>query len=150
MADNIENAEDGSMFVGGVRISKEDVDRIRKEAELKAKKTLEREATDKLTRQMTAEAEADMRRKAGVNKKNEVLVDVLIDLPEFADRITLDGKEFFHGSIVKVTEGVARTLNEQMQVSWRHQNQVDGVKHNPYQRHKNQNIGKGGIQPMTV
>lgn len=46
------------------------------------------------------------------------MVDVLIDLPAYAENLLIDGRFFHHGEIVTVPHHVANSINEQMQRCW--------------------------------
>lgn len=61
----------------------------------------------------------------GIGIKDE-LVDMLIDVAEYTDRIVLNNVTYFHGHSVRVPRHVAETLREICARSHNHQNEIDG------------------------
>lgn len=62
------------------------------------------------------------------------LVDVSIDLPEYAPGITLDGVFYCHGTTPRVRRDVAAVLREQISRSWAHQASISGQKSDFFNR----------------
>jgi hypothetical protein len=60
--------------------------------------------------------------------EDDALVDILIDLPEWAPNINNNFGQtaYWHGRSYTVSTAVARSLNEQMFRAWRHEDQLDG------------------------
>jgi hypothetical protein len=74
-------------------------------------------------------------------------VKVLIDLPEFASYLSLNGLQFWHGHSYKQPRHVTNTLREMQQRAWNHQAEIDGKsKIGAYQRPLFTTVsGKGGV-----
>ena len=56
----------------------------------------------------------------------EQYVDIHIDLPKFAHFINIDNVGYYHGLVYSVPLSKARSMNEQMAVSWAHQREIEG------------------------
>lgn len=97
----------------------EDQMRLRKEAE----------ATVQAERKKAAEAAFldrlldEERRNTGVE---EELVQVTLNLAEFCDRITLDGRIYFQGRTYTVPVSVFDTIRDIAFRTWQHQDEIDG------------------------
>lgn len=59
---------------------------------------------------------------------DQKLVDITIDLPQFAPFIRLDNVIYFHGCVYEVPAGKAASMLDQMARSWEHQSEIDGRK----------------------
>lgn len=57
--------------------------------------------------------------------KDEI-VEVLMDLPEFATHIAINGAPYYHGHAYKIPRHVADTLREQQARMWDHQREIEG------------------------
>ena len=68
---------------------------------------------------------------------DEEIVEVMIDVPGFADRITVDGVVFLHGSTYKVSVAKQRSLAEQMSNAWRHEEMTGGANRQEYHKPRN-------------
>ena len=109
----------------GSILSAEEIEAAKKVAAENVQKALR----DAELKRIVAEEEARLRRlegqRTGQADKDEE-VDILIDLAEFCDRITLNGTEYFHGHSYKVPRHVGDSLREIMQRTHRHQMEIDG------------------------
>lgn len=131
----VETAEVPEEYVG--ILTPEDMAAIRAEAldkiKTKQRGAARKEALQKATIELERQArEADMQ---GAAKGD--LVDVHIDLAQYAPNIRLDGRAFEHGRMYRVTRKVAAVLAEQMQRSWQHQDSLSGANENAYRRPRN-------------
>lgn len=75
----------------------------------------------------------------------EQYVRIVIDAAPYVKNFMLDGEMFFTGYEYKVRRSVAAVLNEQMQRSFMHQDEIDGrSKFAPYRRAQGMFIAKDG------
>jgi hypothetical protein len=74
-------------------------------------------------------------------KPSEQFIDVLIDLPGHAQRLLIDGVEYSHGYTYRVPMSMARSMWEQMQRCWNHENEIGGANRNWYRSPRNISIG---------
>jgi hypothetical protein len=129
MADKLNEDDVAALFadtaVPGSILSKE---------EIEGAKELARENVDKARRaaelsRIVAEEERRLKRvegqRTGLADKDE-MVDIMIDLAEFSDRISLNSTEYYHGYSYAVPRHVADTLREIMQRTYHHQSAIDG------------------------
>lgn len=89
---------------------------------------------------------AEARRKLRVAKGlEEPQLQILVDVPGFTDKILLDGRPYYHGYTYTVSDSVASCLMNQMDMSWRHEENVGGANHNEYRKPRNTTLsGKTG------
>ena len=104
-----------------LELSVEERARIREEA--KKKVDAELAASNRAAKKELMAAELDketlrLRKEAGLADWRDELVDILIDVAPFDDKITIDGKVFQHGTWHRVTARQRDTLNEIMARSW--------------------------------
>jgi hypothetical protein len=57
---------------------------------------------------------------------DDAIVSFTVDLPTYADRITLSGRPYYHGRRYDVPLHVARTLADEQFKAWRHDEQMEG------------------------
>lgn len=105
-------------------LSEDEVAAIRKKARAKLN-------ADKKKDEETRLFEAELRRlkmEEGlvVGGAMDDMVDITIDLAEFATCLTLDSVAFHHGRTYTVPRHRADTLREMMYRGWEHQNEIDG------------------------
>lgn len=83
-----------------------------------------------------------------VGGADQDLVNVTIDLPEFADCLKTNMRPFWHGQTYKVPRHVADDLRWRMQAAWQHQLlQIDGKKlRDTYYRNAALNLGMSGTK----
>jgi hypothetical protein len=60
------------------------------------------------------------------NGHQDEIVSITIDLAPFAPHVNINGKCYYHGRTYPVPRHVADTLRDQMFMTWKHQNQIDG------------------------
>lgn len=61
----------------------------------------------------------------GIDAKDE-MVTILVDLAEFCDRVTINGRPYWHGHSYTVPRHVGDTLRDIMQRTWLHEHEVSG------------------------
>jgi hypothetical protein len=119
MADKLNEDDVAALFadtaVPGSILSKE---------EIEGAKELARENVDKARRAAELSRIVEGQR-TGLADKDE-MVDIMIDLAEFSDRISLNSTEYYHGYSYAVPRHVADTLREIMQRTYHHQSAIDG------------------------
>lgn len=119
-----------------------------------------REIEDDIKAEIIAEAKksekeryrSEARRRIRVAKGlEEPQVTVLVDIPGFADKIVLDGRPYYHGYTYTVPDSVASCLMDQMDKSWRHEDNVGGANHNEYRKPRNTSLsGKSGAHNVAT
>jgi hypothetical protein len=65
----------------------------------------------------------EARREEGLE---EEMISFVLDLAEFADRLTIDGKIFFHGRHYTVPRSVYQVLTDMAFKTHQHQHEIDG------------------------
>jgi hypothetical protein len=100
-------------------LSEEDKKALREEARKSILEEMKQEARDKYF----AEVRENIRRSKVPADK---IVEVEVNSAPYVPFFMLDGKHFYNGYTYKVPSGVAAVLYEQMQRSWRHQDEIDG------------------------
>lgn len=98
------------------------------EAQGKARKRLEAERT-KAAMKFVEDQETDrLRLEEGlvVGGIADEMVNIIVDLAEYADRIVINHKPYFHGRTYAVPRHVADSMREIMFNTFRHQNDIDG------------------------
>lgn len=105
-------------------LSDEDKTRLKKEAKLKVDAERKLDAEEAYLAQITLEHQRD----TGVE---EPLVDVVLELPLFADRLVLDGIHYMNNIQYAVPQGRYDVMVEQQQRMWNHQNEIDGKRGDP-------------------
>lgn len=78
---------------------------------------------------------------------NEDIVHIMIDLPEYAPNIVINGHAYWHGYGYDVKRSVAEGLREIMANAYRHALIVEGKWQDP-QVKRNVRIGKRGVSSM--
>lgn len=112
-------------------LSEADKQRITEAAEAEASGALKarQEAAFKRKALHAARVERGLVEAKAEDELRQIVVDVAND-----DRITLDGKIYFHGLAYTVTKPVYDTINEAMARSWKHQREIEGASQNHYRR----------------
>ncbi len=118
-------------------LTKDEIAELQLEAEAEVLAKAKATAKEQLKKKLVAEAE----REQGIK---EPLVDIVIDLPPYADRVTLDNRHFLHGQTYTVPLSVSQVINEISQKTWGHQSVVDGKSENFYRRARATHILPGG------
>lgn len=76
-------------------------------------------------------------------------VDILVDLPEFCDRLMINGESYWHGYSYKVPRHMANSMRESMQRAHHHQMTIDGKSlEEAYRRNNPQMLTPAGVQPL--
>lgn len=70
---------------------------------------------------------------------------VTIGLPPFANEIVLDNKVYFNGHTYEVTPSLFASLVDQMQHSWRHEDEIKGHINEPQRRERDTHIRHGVV-----
>lgn len=103
-----------------------DIAEINEEAAEQVRAAQRKEARNALL----AETKAHLKREAVLEMKRGAargdMIDVTLDLAEYAPFIRLDGEVFWHGSTYRVGRNVAKVLQEQQQRSWQHERSLSG------------------------
>lgn len=89
--------------------------------------------------------EEERRRQRRKHTPSEQYVRIVIDAAPYVKNFMIDGEMFFTGYEYRVRRSVAAVLNEQMQRSFMHQDEIDGrSKFAPYRRAQGMFIAKDG------
>jgi hypothetical protein len=83
------------------------------------KKQVERE-TDRLFALEVKRAEIEMA------EGDDEIVEIVIDLPRYAHRMTIDGMEYYHGLTYEVPQRKYRSMLDTMARSWEHNREIHG------------------------
>jgi hypothetical protein len=92
------------------------------------------------TRKKAREHVADQRREKAVKKlfdeevrraeqeldPDEMLMDIYIDLPEFAPLVRIDNTVYFHGITYEVTMSKWQSMRDMIARAWEHQAEIEG------------------------
>lgn len=115
-------------------LTAEDIADIR----LEAAKNVRSAARKKARKEMLTRMEQELHRSAAAaaqqGQARGDLVDVPIDLAEYAPGITLDGVFYSHGTTPRVRRDVANVLREQAARTWTHQQSISGQKSDFFNR----------------
>lgn len=98
-------------------------------AKAEARRRVEQSMKDAAMAKLIEEEEHRLKREEGLRTGKADMdepVDIMIDLAEFCDRITVNGVSYFHGHTYSVPRHVANSLRETMQRTHRHQMEIDG------------------------
>jgi hypothetical protein len=123
-------------------LTAEDIADIR----LEAAKNVRSAARKKARKEMLLRIEQELHREAAAaaqrGQARGDLVDVSIDLPEYAPGVTLDGVFYCHGTTPRVRRDVGAVLREQVSRAWYHQASISGQKSDFFNRSQYQNGGR--------
>lgn len=98
-------------------------------AKKRARDVLDKERRAAAMKQVQEEETQRLRREEGLTSgitDEDKLVWITIDLPEWCDRIPVNGLAYFHGHSYQVPLHVYRSLSEQIQNSWRSDDLAEG------------------------
>lgn len=124
-------------------LSAEDKAALREEAKKSVLAEMEQDARDAYF----AEQLAAVRRS---HVPDDEILNVAIDVAPFIQFIMIDGTQFFHGYTYAVPRQQAVTLYEQMQRSWKHQDEIDGRSQSEaYRRPQNRTLGPRDMGTAT-
>jgi hypothetical protein len=101
--------------------------------EIEVQKELDKELKEKTRETVKKELLQAARIQRGLSERQE---DVGIDLPIYADRITINNYPYLQGHNYSVKESVAILLRESMQRAWEHQALIEGRTRNFFQRRR--------------
>lgn len=102
-------------------LPKDEIEALRNQAKIQVAK--ERQAEQ---REAAIAHFVEAERRASSKAPEDEMVDVFIDLPDFCDRITIDGRVFLYGRTYTVSRPVAEGLWEIMSRTNDHQLEIDG------------------------
>lgn len=114
-----------------------------KEIEVQAREEVNAELKTKLREDFLAKTKSAMKKKAlftdGTNERGASLERIRVDLPQFSDRITLDGVIYFHGSSYDFAPAKAAVIKEVMNRQWLHHAEIKGLDVNEYHGRRQSN-----------
>lgn len=149
----LDASEDEGATLGGGLFSTAELAEMRKGAAAKVEK--DKKATLKL--ELMEQFEDEERQKQGMAPKrgpadDNRKVGVTIGLPPFGAEIVLDNTVYFNGHTYEVTPSVFASLVDQMQHSWRHEDEIGGHLNEPGRRERDTHIRHGVVQngPITI
>ena len=131
---NLQNATD---------FSPEEIEKYRKEAEHNVAVRLRADAAKLLVERLEREA-------LSKGDPNEEMVEILIDVPGFADRITINGTAYLHNTIYTVPARLAADMRAQMHCSvgsWAHEKAYREPNRETYVRPRYRAFDNGAIAP---
>jgi hypothetical protein len=82
---------------------------------------------------IAALAEFEKEAKAEVDPAEEI-VDYVIDLAGYADKVMIDGVVYWHGKLYKLPRKKYESIREIVQASWRHERAIGGANANAYRQ----------------
>lgn len=95
----------------------------------KARADIMADKKGKLKQDMLAAEKQRLQREEGLTTGNghqDEILSLTIDLAPYAPYININGQCYYHGRTYQVPRHVADTLRDQMFMTWKHQNQIDG------------------------
>jgi len=98
-------------------------------AQEKARKRVEEDARKEALKHVEQATYDEMRGKSGIrtgDPAKDELVSILLDLPEFTDRIVINGFAYLHANTYTIPRHVADSLREIQSRAWDHQYEIDG------------------------
>lgn len=103
-----------------------------------ALKAIHDELKEKESARLLEEYKKDVRRKL---VPSEALEPILVDLAGHANKIVIDGTQYFHGVTYHFTRSQAETIREIIWRTWRHEHEIGGANGNAYRRPRNLTLG---------
>lgn len=98
-------------------------------AKAKARTKLEAERRTKAMKRIEEEEMERLRLEEGLTTGDQVkdeLISITMDLAQHSDKVTINGRPYWHGFTYDVPRHVADTLRESMSRGWQHQDEIDG------------------------
>lgn len=95
----------------------------------KARAEIMADKKGKLKQDILAQEKLRLQREEGLTTGNghqDQIMSLTIDLAPYAPYININGQCYYHGRTYQVPRHVADTLRDQMFMTWKHQNQIDG------------------------
>lgn len=144
--ERVEDEPEEDTSVGGGLFTAAELADMRKGAVAKVEKDRKAEMKLKLMQQF----EDEERQRQGLAPKRGPIEDhrkmgVTIGLPPFASEIVLDNKVYFNGHTYEVTPAVFAALVDQMQHSWRHEDEINGHLNEPQRRERDTYVRGGTL-----
>lgn len=137
--------KDTKPFADFSLLTSEEQQKLREDAAEQARA----EAAEAARKAFIAHALEEERAKLHLTEAPEELVPVTIDLPGFADRITLDNHVLKQGQTVTVPLSQYRVIKEIMQKAWDHEEEIGGANRNFYRKPQHKalrQVAGGGIR----
>ena len=107
-----------------------------KSLEDQARQEVEAETKAQLRKTFLEKTKADLKKQrlfqAGISDTGEDLAYIMIDLPKFSNRITIDGVSYLHGVGYYFAKNKAATIREVMARQWLHHAEINGLNTNDY------------------
>lgn len=123
-------------------LSADDLERLRDQARKKAAAEKKLQAEE----QYLAKALEEERRAL---EPDQELMTIVIDLAPFADKIMIDGKQYFHGHKYEVPRGLFAVLSEIIARTWAHDEEVGSPNRKFYQKPNHIGTGNYGSKPAS-
>lgn len=101
----------------------------------KARADIMADKKGKLKQDMLAAEKQRLLREEGLTTGNghqDEILSITIDVAAYAPYININGQCYWHGRTYQVPRHVADTLRDQMFMTWKHQNQIDGKDANAF------------------
>lgn len=106
------------------------------ELEAQARAEVQVELKAKLKADFLAKSKSDIKKKAlfaeGQHDPANQVERIIINLPKFSDRITLDGVVYFHGGNYGFATPKAAVIKEVMNRQWMHHAEINGLDMNDF------------------
>ena len=105
---------------------------------------------DQIAKEEELKLEAELGQIVLSGEKSD-LVQITIDLPEFAPHVTLNSRAFWHGQAYRVPRHVYDTLRDVCARAWDHQREIDGKSRAMYKERGTKISGTGqsvGVQGL--
>lgn len=138
--------KDAKPFADFSLLTSEEQIKIRQQAAEQAT----REAADAARAAFLDQALDEERRKLKLTEPDEEVVAVTVDLPGFADRITLDNRVMMQGQTVRLPLSQYRVVKEIMQKAWDHEEEIGGANRNFYRKPQHKAIRQVGSQMVVA
>lgn len=106
-------------------LSKDEVEAVRAQAREEILKQKKVNAKKRLLEEEKSRLQREEGLTTGSSHKDQ-MVNITIDVAEYTDRITLNGKTYFQGRTYAVQRHVAESIRDIMFHTHEHQNEVDG------------------------
>lgn len=111
-----------------------------------AEKQVAKERKDAASKALLEKFVAEARR-ATATDPDEEMVDIFIDLPEFSDRLIIDGRIYLYGHTYTVNRAQYNGIKEMLHRAYDHQDELDGKsKYEPTSRRMR--VSPHGISQM--
>jgi predicted glycoside hydrolase/deacetylase ChbG (UPF0249 family) len=108
-----------------------------------------REEVDKEYKDAALKAELDKALAEERKKRNskdlahEDTVIVMIDLPGYTDRMTINNRHYMQGRTYTVSTSVARDMQSIMARAWQHEDEIGGANRDQYRKPANRTLRPG-------